>query len=364
MTIDNLISSGPEDWLIHCDDDQDIVVATIGRLVRNLNGFRFPGWSTKEDRHAVSEILIPALKKLRGFKDCLCTEMSELSYEQRRALLVRKQLTPCMAARQDGCYLLLPSKRNIVCMVNEEEHLVLHVCRAGNNTREVLTELRKLATNLEKNVSFAQDKFNGYLTSMPGESGDGIQLYTMLHLPALTISNMMPQVNKAMEKLHINISPYYSDGEDDTGSMFILYSIPGPAGSTEEMMAHYRAILKQLVIREQQVRLKLALEPGLVLEDKLARAFATLSYARRLSLQESRNAISVLRLGRILGLLEWDDNGDARLAISQLRQLDSVLALRTALQPEEQEETSPLARATAVREHLGSSHARLSASIF
>lgn len=360
MTTDELISSPLADWMLECDDEQDVVIGTIGRLVRNLPGYRFPGWSTAEDRRAVSDILLPALKGLRGFKNAYCCEMLELSYEQRRALMVRKQLTPCMAARQDGCHLIIPEKRNIICMVNEEEHLVLHACRAGNSIRETINELRRLASALESKVSFAHDSRNGYLTSMPGESGDGIQIYTVLHLPGLTISNMMPQVTKAMEKLHINISPYYSDGEDDTGNLFIVYSIPGPEGSTEELMTHYRNVLKQLINRELQVRAKLAEEPGLVLADKVARAYATLSHSRRLSLQESRNAISVLRLGYLLGMLDWDDRIPPRTALLQLRELDMSLALNTAMRKPEEEAAQPIIRARSARDFLASNSAGLS----
>ncbi len=352
MTMDKLISSPINNWLTTCRDADDIVLGMVGRLVRNLSGYRFPGWSTREDRDAVSRILLPALRSLRGFRDAVCAEMSDLSFEQRRALLVRKQLTPCMAARQSGCHLLLPRKRNVVCMVNEEEHLVMHVSRNGNSVREVLTELRKFAAELEQKVSFARDSRNGFLTSMPGESGDGIQLYSMLHLPALSISNMMPQVLKAMEKLHLNISPYYSDGEDDTGNMFIVYTIPGPLGSTDELSEHFRRVLKDIVTREMQVRRKLADEPGLVLEDKVARAFATLGYARRLSLRECRNAISVLRLGRVLGMLQGDDGEDVRESLSRFRELDTALALCTALSPAEEEVAYPIARALMTRRFL------------
>lgn len=361
MTTDELINSPLADWIVECEDEQDIVIGTIGRLVRNLPGYRFPGWSTAEDRRTVSNILLPALRGLRGFKNAYCCEMTELSYEQRRSLMVRKQLTPCMAARQDGCHLLIPEKRDIICMVNEEEHLVLHACRAGNSIRETINELRRLASALESKVNFAQDSCNGYLTSMPGESGDGIQIYTVLHLPGLAISNMMPQVTKAMEKLHINISPYYSDGEDDTGNLFIIYSIPGPKGSTEELMTHYRNVLKQLINRELQVRAKLTEEPGLVLADKVARAYATLSHARRISLQESRNAISVLRLGYLLGMLDWNADSSAWVTIRQLRQLDMMLALNTALRKPEEEAAQPIDRARATRNFLAANRAGLSA---
>lgn len=359
MTTDELIKSPLADWMISCADEYDIVIGTIGRLVRNLEGYRFPGWSTADDRRAVSDILLPALRSLRGFKSAYCSEIKELSYEQRRSLMVRKQLTPCMAARQDGCHLLIPENRDLICMVNEEEHLVLHAYRQGNRIRETLAELRKLSASMESKVTFAQDARNGYLTSMPGESGDGIQIYTVLHLPGLAISNMMPQVTKAMEKLHINISPYYSDGEDDTGNLFIAYSIPGPKGSTDELMSHYRSVLQQIISRELQVRVKLATEPGLVLADKVARAYATLSHALRLSLRECRNAISVLRLGHLLGMVVWDGAVSHRSAISQLRELDAELALRSALQPAEEEAFQSILRARAAREILTMYHAGL-----
>lgn len=360
MTIDELINSPLTNWLTTCRDADDIVLGTVGRLVRNLSGYRFPGWSTAEDRKAVSEVLLPVLRSLRGFRDAVCAEISELSFEQRRGLLVRKQLTPCMAARQDGCHLIIPNKRSVVCMVNEEEHLVIHVSRNGNNTKDVLTEMRKLAAELEEKITFAQDSRNGYLTSMPGEAGDGIQIYSMLHLPALSISNMIPQVCKAMEKLHLNISPYYSDGEDDTGNMFILYSIPGPRGSTDEMLSHYRSVLKNLITRELQVRQKLAEEPGLVLEDKIARAYATLSHARRLSLRECRNAISILRLGRTLGMLYKSSPEDVCLDLGQFRELDTALALCTALSPADEEAAYPIARAITARRFLANIHMNFS----
>ena len=38
---------------------------------------------------------------------------------------------------------------------------------------------------------------------------------------------MMNQVTKALEKLHVSISPYFSDSQDDTGHLFVLFSIPG-----------------------------------------------------------------------------------------------------------------------------------------
>lgn len=351
MTFEQLIQATPPEWLLKSSDADDITTVTVGRLVRNLDGFPFPGWSTADDRKKVSELILPVLRQLRGMKNAFCAELSDLSYEQRRLLLARKQLTPCMAARQDGCHILIPPRQNAIYMVNEEEHLVVHCCQRGNRIRDILCDLSKIAATLDGKLNFARLPETGNLTSLPSEAGDGLQLYTMLHLPALTLGNMMSQVTKALEKLHINISPCYSDGEDDTGSLFILYTLPGPIDSTAEIAGHYQKILRQLITRERQVRQRLLEDPELRLADNVARAYGTLRHARRLTLRETRNALSMLRLGTATQVLEWE-NLDPTDATDSLKELDLIIALTSAAAREEEEPGLPTARATLTRSFL------------
>ncbi len=350
MTIDDLLNQPTPRWFSGIRTD-DIVIGTVGRMVRNLRGFSFPGWSTEEERRAVSKKLLPVLQKLKGFENAFCAEMSSLSYENRRALLVRKLLTPAMAARQKGCYLVIPQRQNLTCMVNEEEHLVIHAFLKGNKITDSVSGLRQLNEQLEEKLKFAETPGIGYLTSMPGEAGDGIQIYSMLHLPGLSISNTIPQVVKAMEKLHLNLSPCYSDGEEGTGNMYILYTIPGPAGSTDEICQHYAGVLRQLIQRERQLRAKLTRDRELHLQDGVARAYATLCHARRISLRESRNAISLLRLGTQQGLITWKHHVPNEM-VSVLRELDYLIAFTTAQTTENEEPALPMLRADITRDFM------------
>lgn len=351
MTFEQLIQATPPEWLLRSSDADDIAIVTVGRLVRNLEGFNFPGWSTADDRRQVSELILPVLRRLRGFRNAFCAELCDLNYEQRRTLMVRKQLTPCMAARQDGCHILIPPRQNAVYMVNEEEHLVVHCCQRGNRIREILNELSKIAVSLDDKLPFARLPEIGYLTSLPSEAGDGLQLYTMLHLPALTLGNMMSQVTKALEKLHISISPCYSDGEDDTGSLFILYTLPGPPDSTAEIAGHYQKILRQLITRERQVRQRLMEDSELRLADNVARAYGILRHARRLTLRETRNALSMLRLGTATQALRWENLAPEK-ATDSLKALDLMIALTSAAAREEDEAGLPTGRAALTRRFL------------
>ena len=337
-------------WAPDRNTTDGVVIGSIVRMVRNLPGYPFPGWSTAEARVAVAEKLLPVITGMRGYKTSFCAELSQLSYGERRALLTRKQLTPCMAARQDGCYVIIPQRKPVLLMVNEEEHLVAHSFHDGFNLLDGLQNLLQLNDQLEEQLDFAHTAQHGYLTSIPAEAGDAMQLYCVLHLPALCIANMMNQVTKAMEKLHVSISPYYSDAQDDTGHLYVLFSIPGPEDSMDEMLESFEYVIRHLVRREQQVRRKLLATPGQHLEDGISRAYGLLTNCRRLSLKELRDAVSLLRLGTLTGLLRWQE--DERDMLIALHRLVQDQATEAALAEEQGAPEICLRRARAARSFL------------
>ncbi|MBO5684244.1 MAG: hypothetical protein J6R92_04785 [Akkermansia sp.] len=349
MKINTLLST-PPNWAPDRNTTEGIVVGSIVRLVRNLAGFPFPGWSTAEKRAAVAARVLPVIKSIQGFKTAFYAELSQLSYGQRRALLTRKQLTPCMAARQDGCHVIIPPRRHTLLMVNEEEHIVAHSFQDGLNLERGIKEMKQLAQQLEQNLELAYAPQHGYLTSIPSEAGDGLQLYCLLHLPGLTCANMMNQITKALEKLHVSISPYFSDTQDDTGHLFVLFSIPGPEDSVNEMLDSFENVVQHIVCREQQVRRKLLADSGQYLQDAIGRAYGLLTNCRRLSVKELRDAISLLRLGTLVGIIQWEE-GESDILIA-LNTLALEQACITAMAEENGEPNLFQQRARAARDFL------------
>ncbi|MBR5895424.1 MAG: hypothetical protein IKZ13_07775 [Akkermansia sp.] len=304
----------------------DVVLGVMGRLVRNLPGHAFPGWSTAEGRRAVADILLPAILRQTGFKTADCAEMPQLDYATRRAILERRQISPCMAARQDGCYLLINKKQDTVIMVNEEEHLAIHSFVQGKDFDHLLALLERLPQALSRELSFAENNSTGYLTSLPGEAGEGIQLYAVLHLPAMSLSNMMPQINRSIEKLQLNIAPFYPHLGEECGNMYVIYTNPAPQGALEDILNHLNTITDSLVAREYQVRdrLKEMHDNGEVFpSDRINRSYALLRYAPAISQAEWVDALSLLKLGISLGFIS-----------SETRSADELLAELTALQAE------------------------------
>lgn len=305
INIQSLIKTTPP-WFRRGGEQNDIIQGVMGRLVRNLKGHPFPGWSTDVARHKVADILLPAILSQPGFKTAYHAEMSELNYGCRRTLLERRQISPCMAARRDGCHLIINRRQDTVVMLNEEEHLVIHSFAPGADFAELLNLLQRLPDALNDELNFASSRTRGYLTSLPGEAGEGIQLYTLLHLPALTLSNMLPQINRSIEKLQLNIAPFYPQLGEECGNLYVIYTHPVPTGAIEDLISHLTDVTQTLALRENQVRerlLALHQRGDTFPADKINRSYGLLRYSRAISLAEWADALSMLRLGVSYGFI-------------------------------------------------------------
>ncbi len=312
-------------WLTRAGEMADVGVATLGRLVRNLPGQPFPGWSTEASRRAVVDTLLPLILKRPGFKSAFHADMAELSLEQRRLLLERKLITPCMAARQSGCHIIIPRKQDVAVMLNEEEHLVTHFFRQGVDPNNVMTDMQRFADALEKDIRFAHDAAHGYLCSLPSEAGLGMQLYVVLHLPALTMADTADQISRGLEKLQVNMAPFYNGMQDDTGNHYVLFTNALPLGELKKVMVSFEEVVSTIILREVHMRTKLMTSSPFELADRLGRAFGMLCYAMKLTWQEMLDSLSLLRLAHQCGMFGWE--------VPEQVVMDSLATLNVELAP-------------------------------
>lgn len=293
-------------WFSLAGEDLDIILGTMVRMVRNVAGHRFPGWSTAEGRRTVAETLVPAVLNLPGNKaSAFHAELKDLSYTERRVLLERKQISQCLAARQDGCHLIINGKQDTVFMINEEEHLVTHLFSHFRTADDLIKKARKISATLEKQIPFARSSSGEYLTSMPIEAGTGLQLYTLLHLPILNSTGMMQQISRGLEKLMLHISPLYPNLPDDSSNLFVVFTPPILQGAEEDMLDHMNQTCLVLEARELQVREKLDshTQSNVLIPDMVGRARGLCEYAHRMEYGEYLHVLSMLRMGSIEGLV-------------------------------------------------------------
>lgn len=283
-------------WGKLTEADGDIVLCSVVRLVRNLKGHAFPGWTDSvAARSAVVDQVLPVLKRYPGCQEMFDAGMEQLGKEYKRYLALRKQLTPCMAARGEGCHLAIPYTQDKIFMINEEEHIVVHFYQEGLNLEQPTKKAEACLAYLRKHLPLAEDPTLGALTSIPEERGDGLQFYIAMHLPLLGREPHIQAIHRALEQLGFNLSPYYSDQQDTpTGAIYILTSPPAPLGKSQEMSGRLSRVASRLKQREQQLRSQADPQSLLERRDEFGRAYGLLRYAERLSFQEMSEAFSCI----------------------------------------------------------------------
>lgn len=329
-----------------------VLRGTMTRLVRNLPGHSYPGWSTAESRAEVAEKLLPAIRQQKGFKNSSPVEISKLSYEERLLLMQRKLITPSFAARQDGCHLILNRGMDTSVMINEEEHLVIHKFRPHDSIEKTYKEARQLADGIEALVPFARDRHWGYQSSIPAEAGDGVQFYAFLHLPAICLMNQIPPITRALEKLHLHITPFFTSYGEHNGDLYTVFTSPAPWQQAEKLLAHFRYQMDGLSRMETQIRDMLFCKGSPQLFDEISRGSSLLVSARMISYDELLELISDVELAIALGLVATDGaEADFQKKLRELYNTTAPALLSLSLDSEDEEQLA-IQRARIIRSSL------------
>jgi protein arginine kinase len=188
-------------------------------------------------------------------------------------------------------------------MMNEEDHLRMQVMYSGLQLFEVWRMIEDLDNELEKHLDFAFSSRLGYLTACPTNVGTGIRVSVMLHLPALVYTKQINKVLQATVKLGLAVRGIYGEGSEALGNLFQI-SNQATLGMTEqEIIENILKVIRQIIMYERNQRRYLINNNLKEVEDKVWRAYGTLTHSRIINSKETIGHLSTLRMGVDLGIL-------------------------------------------------------------
>jgi protein arginine kinase len=306
MNLDDLANSSGE-WLRGSGPESDIVISSRIRLARNLADFPFISRATDADRAEIERILHTRFDAIREAgkapKDTLYLTVSELP-EIDRQFLVERQLISREHADSEGARSVIvdPAERFSV-MVNEEDHLRIQVMESGLALAEAWEHITRIDDLIEEQVTYAFNDRLGYLTACPTNTGTGVRVSVMLHLPALAITRQIEKVFKSLHKINLAVRGLYGEGSQATGDFYQI-SNQVTLGLTEEELAKKVAdVVPVLIDYERQARDFLIRESQETLHDRVSRAYGILRTAQTISSEETMHLLSSVRMGINLGLI-------------------------------------------------------------
>ena len=291
----------PADWMRGGGPHGDIVMTSRVRLARNLGSLPFPGWAKPEKRQLVLDSIKPAVDALPEMKGAFSTDLKELTSIQKRVLVERHLISREHAAKSSGSAAVMNRKQTLSIMINEEDHLRMQAIRPGLNLKAAYSLIDKVDTALDETLEYAFDQQLGYLTACPTNLGTGMRASSMVHLPALVLSDQINQVIQAVNKIGLAVRGLYGEGTEALGNLFQVSNQNTLGEREEEIIARLERVVEQIIEHEQNARESLLSDSKNMLADQVGRSYAILRYAHVMTSKEALNLLSMLRLGIDLG---------------------------------------------------------------
>ncbi len=291
-------------WLESLGEYSEVIISTRVRLARNISGYPFPSRATREDREKVREEAYSALSQINLFRGALWTEMDGLHSLDRQFLMERHLISKEMLSNGVGGGLMVRRDEDLGVMVNEEDHLRLFALCPGFAPQDAYIKVNELDDLLCLELDIAFHKDYGFLTSCPTNVGTGMRVSVLAHLPGLVVTKRIREVVNWLRESGYSVRGIYGEGSQVVGNIFQISNHLTLGKEEEEIVEGVERVVKKIVSREYEARQQIYLSARLEIEDKIWRAYGTLSHARLVSSEELLGLLSLVRMGVGLGILK------------------------------------------------------------
>lgn len=307
MTLDAVVSHAHSKWMEGSGPAADVCLSTRVRLARNLRDLPFTHAASPAQLEAVLKAAVEATKELNRFGFLGRVDMYRLSDVpplERRVLVEKHLISPQHAEDVKHKALILSHDETVSIMVNEEDHLRIQCLFPALHLDEAWELASRVDDAMEQKLDLAFGEEVGYLTACPTNLGTGLRASLMVHLPGLVLTNQVGRVLHSASQLGLAVRGLYGEGTDAAGNIFQVSNQVTLGRSEQEIVAHLKAVVGQIINQERSARQVLQRESKHHLEDRIFRSYGVLRNARIMTSEEAMKLFSDVRLGVDLGFID------------------------------------------------------------
>jgi len=187
-------------------------------------------------------------------------------------------------------------------MINEEDHLRIQGMDSGFRPYEMWDMANKADDSIGGALKYAYSEHLGYLTACPTNSGTGLRVSCLMHLPGLVLTKTVDQVLQGASQMGVSTRGFFGEHSDILGNIFQLSNRAAMGLSEAEFIESASGTMKEIIGHERAARERLMKDAKMEVYDKVSRAVGILRSARMLGFAELLNLTSALRLGICCGL--------------------------------------------------------------
>ncbi|MBI4530202.1 MAG: protein arginine kinase [Candidatus Latescibacteria bacterium] len=291
-------------WLSASGDYAGMVISSRARLARNLADLPFPQRATNEEQARVVEAVLTASQRSDALMSASFFEAGKLDGVDRQFLVERHLISLHLAEQDWPCGVFVREDETISVMVNEEDHLRIQTMRPGFQPEAVWELADRVDEELSESLDVAFSKRWGYLTACPTNTGTGLRVSALIHLPGLVLTREIEAALRGVRQLGFAVRGLHGEGTEIIGNLLQISNQVTLGVSEQETVALLRRVIDQVIRCEEDAREALIRDAKAHIEDKVWRAYGILTHARMLTSQEYMNLASAVKFGLFMGILK------------------------------------------------------------
>jgi protein arginine kinase len=276
----------PPLWLVGDAPWRDVVLSSRVRIMRNLDGFRFPHRGEPQELEEV-RLLVKGATSLE--------ERAGVSDAERAMLVGSRLVAPHFDWDAPGRALLLNRERSLAVMVNEEDHLRIQAVTPGLSPLYADQLASSVESNLGKELRFARSEL-GYLAASSANVGEGRRVGIMVHLAGLACTGRIGEFADRLEQEGYEVRGPLGEGSPGWGG---LVQISSTRKSPWELYSAARCWIGL------ELRSRNQLDRSFV-KYRISEVSRTISESKSLTAHQAVRLLGWLRLGALTGALDVD----------------------------------------------------------
>jgi protein arginine kinase len=295
----------PGTWLLGTGPESDIAICTRVRLARNLQDFPFSPRLDEAEAHELYRFVTQRLQK-PGLPEALTVlDLQPVEELERTVLVERHLISRELAGSKKPSGVAVDLEESVAVMINEEDHLRVQVFAPGLQPEAAWRRAERLDDALIARLPMAWSEEFGFLTSCPTNTGTGLRLSVMLHLPGLVWSEEIDKATNVAQKIHLAVRGLYGEGSRALGDFYQVSNQVTLGRDETTIQSEVLLAVGRIVQWEREVRSALLRGSARVKTlDRVHRALGTLERAQILTSEEALGCLSAVRFGIEENLLD------------------------------------------------------------
>jgi protein arginine kinase len=295
----------PGEWLRGEGPDSDIALCTRVRLARNVQGYSFSTCMGDAEARELDAHVGEQLRALGPDSKLEVMDLLTLDELDRQMLMERHLISRDHATGQRPRSVAVDERESVSVMVNEEDHIRAQVFLSGYRVEEAFARAEGLDEALMQALPLAFSEEFGFLTTCPTNTGTGLRVSVMLHLPGLVWAEEIEKATNTAQKIHLAVRGLYGEGSRALGDFYQVSNQVTLGRSESQILSDVGLAVAKMVKWERRVREALLKgRPRVRTLDRIQRAMGTLERAHILTSEETLNCLSAVRFGVQQGILD------------------------------------------------------------